>query len=564
MRNIVLVDTRSTGLNYVGDVINRGYNPVVLELKFPEEHEEEIKEEYAKGYASIDDKFDMIFERDTYEETLEAVRKLDPKLVIPASEEGVILATRMANDLNLLCNPIENIDYFTLKDKMQEKIAEAGLRSIKGKAVSSLNEAIEFYDSEGLSEVVVKPVYSAASVGVHLCSNREEMIDSVSHTLNGLNVYNTNIEKVVIQERIKGDEYYVNTTSCDGIHQVVSIWKYSKVQTSDGAIIYDTIETVNEISIGESEMIDYTYKVLDALGIRYGPVHGEFMIDDGGPVLIEVNCRPAGASMPAEFLDRIEGHHETDIFLDSYLKPKRFHEKRMKRYRLNAYGALKIFIVPEDIAARSAPVNEISPRLKSFYMSNVADINDTELSFVKTVDLETTCGYVYMVHEDKSVIKDDIEFLRSVEKNAFSLVLSKKDDLPPIDDEKIKRDIKEVVDVTQDYGAGLLITDQFIEDAEIMQVGLDDVNTVNGGFDYVIVNLNRSLINYRENIAVSVILKILSSVRVGGIVCVPESTYNYLPSKRKGIEALMKTLDLRIEVPPYGINVGVIASRSSF
>ena len=161
MRNILLVDMRSTGLNYVGDVINRGYNPVVLELKFPEEHEEEIKEAYAKGYASIDDKFDMIFERDTYEETLEAVRKLNPKLVILGSEEGVILATRLANDLNLLCNPIENIDYFTLKDKMQEKIAEVGLRSIKGKAVSSLNEAIEFYDSEGLGEVVVKLVLEA-------------------------------------------------------------------------------------------------------------------------------------------------------------------------------------------------------------------------------------------------------------------------------------------------------------------------------------------------------------------------------------------------------------------
>ena len=564
MRNIVLVDMRSTGLNYVGDVINRGYNPVVLELKFPEGQEEELKEEYAKGYASISDKFDMIFERDTYEETLEAVRKLDPKLVIPGSELGVILATRLANDLNLLCNPIENIDYYTLKDKMQEKIAEKGLRSIKGKAVSSLNEAIDFYDSEGLDEVVVKPVYSAGSVGVHLCSNRDEMIDAVTQTLDGLNVYGGNIEEVVIQERIKGDEYYVNTTSCDGIHQVVSIWKYSKVQTPDGAIIYDTIKTVNEISIGESEMIDYAYKVADAFGIRYGPVHGEYMIDDKGPVLIEVNCRPAGASMPAEFLDRIEGHHETDIFLDSYLKPKRFHEKRKERYRLNAYGALKVFIVPEDIVARSAPMNKISPRLKSYYMSNVADINDTELFFGKTIDLETSCGYVYMVHEDKGVIQDDIEFLRRVEKNAFSLVLSKRDDKYPIDDEEIKKNISEIVDITQDYGAGLLITDQFIEDAEIIQVGLDDVDKVNGEFDYVIINLNRSLINRREDITVGVILKILSDIRVGGIVCVPESTYNYLPSKRKGIEALMKTLNLRIEVPPYGINAGVIASRNSF
>ena len=67
----------------------------------------------------------------------------------------------MANDLDLLCNPIENIEAMTLKDKMQERIAEHGLRSIKGKVVYSLEEAIEFYDSEGLKEVVLKPTYSS-------------------------------------------------------------------------------------------------------------------------------------------------------------------------------------------------------------------------------------------------------------------------------------------------------------------------------------------------------------------------------------------------------------------
>ena len=288
------------------------------------------------------------------------------------------------------------------------------------------------------------------------------------------------------------------------------------------------------------------------------------MIDEDGPVLIEVNCRPAGCSMPADYLDRIEGHHETDLFLDSYLKPKRFNQKRTERYRLNAYGALKIFIVPEDILARSAPMNMISPKLKSFYMSNVADINNTELFYVKTVDLETSCGFVYMVHEDKSVIYDDIEFLRRVERSAFSLVLNEENETPSIDEEEIIKNIKEVIDVAQDYGAGLLITDQFIENADIIQVGLDDLDTVNGEFDYVLINLNRSLISKRQDITVEVILKILSDVRVGGLVFVPESTYNYLPSKRKGIEALMKTLDLRIEVPPYGINLGVVASRENF
>ena len=33
MRNIVIVECISTGINYIEDIINRGHNPVVLEPK---------------------------------------------------------------------------------------------------------------------------------------------------------------------------------------------------------------------------------------------------------------------------------------------------------------------------------------------------------------------------------------------------------------------------------------------------------------------------------------------------------------------------------------------------
>ncbi len=33
MRNIIVVECISTGKNFIGDIINRGYNPVVLHLK---------------------------------------------------------------------------------------------------------------------------------------------------------------------------------------------------------------------------------------------------------------------------------------------------------------------------------------------------------------------------------------------------------------------------------------------------------------------------------------------------------------------------------------------------
>ncbi len=562
MKSIIVVDCFSTGINFIGDIVNRGYRPVVLELKSGYDDVEEYKAIANSFYDKIDEKFDMIFEKDSYEETLEEARNCNPEIIVPGSERGVILATKLSNDLNLPCNPIENIDAMTLKDEMHNRLAEKGLRYIRGHAITTVEEACEFYDAEALTEVVVKPVYSAGSVGVKICENRDEMIDAINLMLSEKNLYGQDINKLIVQERIKGEEYFVNTVSNEGIHRVTTIWKYNKVHTADGDMIYDTIETVNEIGIGEAEMVEYAYKVADAIGIQFGAVHGEYMIDSNGPVLIEVNCRPNGCTMPAEFIDKISGQHETDSILDSYLKPSRFHAKRKERYQLNAYGALKIFIVPEDIMARSAPMSTISPRLKSFYKTTLDYIKE-DTFFMKTKDLETSGGLVYMIHNDKGVLQDDIDYLRSVERNAFNLVLSDEKDMDyQLDEEKIAKDLKEVVSITEEYGTGLLITDQFLEDVDVLQVGLDDLQDLNGEFDYVIVNLNRSLVDKRDDLSADIILDIFSGIKVGGIVFIPETTYRYISTGRKGVEALIKTLDLRIEIPPHGFNPGIIASRN--
>ena len=249
-------------------------------------------------YESIPYEFDMVYEQDSFEETLKKVKKFNPLLIIPASEAGVRLATKLSHELGLVGNSIENLDAMTLKHEMHNRLAQKGIRSIKGKIVHSLAEVLDFYDSESLKEVVLKPIYSAASANVRICLNRDEVIQSAKLLLDDYNVYGDNISEILIQERIKGVEYIVNTVSRDGVPCVTTVWKYNKIKTSEGANVYDSIETVNELNLGEAELIEYAYEVIDALGIKYGPVHGEYMMDKDGPVLIEVNCRPMGADLP--------------------------------------------------------------------------------------------------------------------------------------------------------------------------------------------------------------------------------------------------------------------------
>ncbi len=562
MRNIIVVDCISSGTNYIEDIVNRGHNPVILELQPGEANPEEYKQKMQSNYNRIEYEYDLLFEKDTYDETLDMIRQLNPLIIVAGSERGVILTSKLSNDLGLLGTPIENLDAMTLKDKMHEQLAKAGLRHIKGKVVTSIDEAVDFYDSQSLKEVVIKPIYSFCSVGVRICLSKEEMIDSLNEIFNKNNAYGDKNTELLIQERINGEEYIVNTTSCKGVPRLISMWKYEKIKTSKGAIVYDTIKSVKNLTLGEAEMIEYAYDVARAIGIEYGPVHGEFMIDEKGPVLIEVNCRPSGLSMKSEYLDRIFGQHDTDSILDSYLNPERFEEQRKQMYRPPGNGTVKLFIAPEDILAKSVPMIDIAPNLKSYYDSTLHKIKETEL-FVKTEDLNTTCGVVFLTNTDQNIINEDVEFLRSIEKNAFDLILSGENNKnKKINEEKIINELQIHINSIEQYANGLLITDQNINDINILQIPVDDICKLHGHFDYIIVNLNNSLINMTDEEAVKLMIEIFSYIKVGGVVFIPKTTYDYLPGARKGVEALIKNSNFNIEVPPFGIKNAVIASKN--
>ena len=502
------------------------------------------------GYKSLEN-FELIYEQDTYEDTLEMVKQYDPLLIIPGTEEGVILATKLSNDLNLLCNPIENLDAMTLKNEMQKRLAENNLRYIKGQTVSTIDEAIDFYEREGLNEVVIKPLYSAGSVGVRICLNKDEMIKAVQEVLEQRGYYGNEFDEVLIQERIDGMEYVVNTVSCDGIHRLTTIWKYHKVKTEEGGIVYDYDEIIADLGLGESQLVEYAYDVADAMGIKYGPVHGEYMIDENGPVLIEVNCRPMGSSLEPEFLDRISGQHETDSSLDSYLNPEKFHKKLNEGYRLFSYGVIKSLIVPNDVIVESSPITYISSKLKSFYKISL-NIHEDYQPFLKTQDLESSAGDIYLVHEDFNQVINDVNYIRTLEKQAFQLVLSEglnKNKVICNDDE----DLKLLLEDIKSYGSILLVTDEEIDELDILQVAPDKLDEIKGKFDYIIININKSIINKKDDYVAELFLNIFNKIRTGGYIFILKNTYDYLPNGRLGAEALVKIFDLKIQMPKHNL-----------
>lgn len=551
-RNIIICEYISTGINYIEDVKARGYNPILLDGTYvgtPEEVKlwRDIRDMVK---SKLGNDITIIPETPDYNELLTKVRSYDPLIIIPGSEFGVELATRLGSDLGLKGNSADRIKAMTEKDSMHQALKDHGLRYIRGKVVTSEEEAMKWYEELGVEDVVVKRVRGAGTQGVYLCNGRQEMIDAVKKSFANTVKTGPSDVAIMIQERIKGTEYIVNTVSCNGKHRLNSVWVYDKIRLANGTNAYNNSTCVPRLHVGHSRLIRYAFQVADAIGVKYGPIHGEYMIDEKGPVLIEVNCRPMGGALQRKFIEQIFGHHETDACLDSYLDQEKFEEDAKKPYRVNKMGSLKDLIITKDTAYISAPILQIATHLKSYYSSAFNRLGRTDV-LSQTRNLETSGGTIYLLHEDERQVRDDLELLHLIESKYPLLLLQEKERTRQDRDVK-SADIDAIMKNAGCRGATLVFSDTAKNVKGAVVVNSDTISKAYDSFEQGILDLSRSdSFSDLESIIQQIYL-FAGKIRKGGRILIPQSTYCNLPYEIEGMEILMQIAGLRIEHPLTG------------
>lgn len=223
MAKILIVDAYSTGQNYIFDILESGNTPVVMYSKMAEDANPLLfvdRKNLQKKYSKYADYFE---EKDSFEDTLKLVKEIAPDFVLPGTEEGVPLATKLGDALGLPGNKASQIEYFTHKDKMQEALKDYGIRYLRGKICYTVEEALDFYKKENFSTCIIKPVCSAGSVGIHLCDNIRDLEEYIKKELNTVGIFGGVNDGVLVQERVIGTEYIVNTVSYGGEHYLTSM-----------------------------------------------------------------------------------------------------------------------------------------------------------------------------------------------------------------------------------------------------------------------------------------------------------------------------------------------------
>ncbi|AMD17807.1 hypothetical protein TL18_07115 [Methanobrevibacter sp. YE315] len=416
--NIVVIEATSSSINYIHEIEKLGYHPVCVELYCDEEEREMQRGLHDLQYALITDNPDILLADESYEKTFEMIKELDPILIIPGSDSGIVWANKMSYELGLPCNNPAILQKMMNKRCMQESLKKSNLRYIKSKAVTSLKEVEEFISETDSSKYVIKSGIGQASIGVCICKNMDEIIEAMKVNKD-LDVLDN--DEMIIQEYIGGDEYIVDSVSCNGVNRITAGYKYEKIQIEGGAAIYDYSISVDESDPLFNEIIEYHKKVIPAIGIEYGAIHGEYKVDDKGPVLMEVNCRVSGGLQLYSVENKAWGENHAGAALEAYLNLDEFQEKLNNELEIYQYYVNKDLIMPEECFVLESHVETVFEELDSFNYSVSFGENKV---YPKTVDLSTAAGLVHLTNKDWNKLMDDVNFVRKMEKEEIDKIFT--------------------------------------------------------------------------------------------------------------------------------------------
>jgi len=412
---VVIVDPYSTGCLVAQEISKRGYLIGALWSKgFAEEMKTHVPQSCGAlhWHAQMD-------EAKTLEATAavvrEAARDYELVAVIAGGEAGVDLTDALSEFMGVQSNGTE-IPNRRDKKVQQELIKAAGMRSVRQAGSDKFEEVEEFLRTESYP-VVLKPIESAGSDGVKLCYTFEEAKEHFEILMDSQMVNGGACPAVLCQEFLRGTEYVVDHVSLDGVHKTVMVWVYDKRPANGNAFVYFGCVPIDSESPEAKILIPYVRKVLDCMGVKNGPSHGEVMMTKDGPCLVEMNCRAHGGDGNWRPLCKAltGGYSQVEVTADAILDPEKFALIPDKPCSPFKAGGLEVILVSFSRGkVKTMPGYEVMKALPSFLSLETGVKPGTEVDY--TIDLMTGIGSVMLMHPDEEVIKRDTEFIRYMEK----------------------------------------------------------------------------------------------------------------------------------------------------
>ncbi len=388
--------------------------PEFKKLGYPSIHVQTTKEIFSvlqPSFRKNDFSENIIFDGN-FENLRERLRKYPIACLLPGTETGVELADRLSETLNLPTNGTRKSQARRNKFEMSEAVKTFGLEVAKQKMSCDVENLIHWYKTSSLKKVVIKPIASAGSEDVKICHSESDISKAFSRMMGKVNKLGHKNEALVVQEFLEGEEYFINSVSCQGKHHITDIWKHQKRSLNGCDFVYDCAELCSRQGEVEDKISDYLLKVLEALEVRFGPAHSEIMMTSTGPKLIEMGARIQGMSVPSLNQECI-GYGPIDLTAEAYLNSRKFQETAKNSYQLKKYALRVNLISYKKGILKSLPGEHLLRKLETFFF--LRWIKTPGMKIPRTINYFTVPGFVILVHENKEKLYEDYTRIQEME-----------------------------------------------------------------------------------------------------------------------------------------------------
>jgi carbamoylphosphate synthase large subunit len=402
-----IVDAYSTGADLAARFHGYGWRAVHVQSSA------KIPDDFAATFKAEDFIANLVpASPEDREEIATRLMDLAPACVIAGTETGVPLADYLAARLGLPGNAPRTSSLRRNKYDMQEALRAAGLKAIAQHIARDAAGAAAWAAQHGIWPVVVKPVDSAGADGVRFCETPEEVLEASNAILGRPNRLGLDNSSVLVQERLTGQQYFINGVSISGHHVITEIWQDDKILVEGAGLICEKETLLDAAGPVQDILTDYLRKALDVLGVQEGPSHSELMLTDKGPVLIETAARMQGTILHEAVVAAIGESHVT-LTAERYADPEAFRRRVGLPYsRMRNLYCVTLASSREGII-RKNNCRSMFEALPSF--QGLFHTPEPGERLEKTRDLFSNPGIVYLCHPDRDQIEADYRHIRHLE-----------------------------------------------------------------------------------------------------------------------------------------------------
>lgn len=343
--------------------------------------------------------------------TCARLRDLGVERIVPGTEYGIEFAERLAARFGTPTNPSRSVDLRRNKYAMIQALHEAGIPCARQRLCRSEAEVRAACDEIG-GRVVVKPIDSAGSDGIHFCDAPEQAVQAFRALTARQTLLDGAIREVVVQSYLDGTEYYVNTMSRRGVHRVAEFWETTHVAANGRSNLLDSAILMPGDGEIQRALADYAARCLDALEVTDSPAHLEIRMTSQGPKLVELGARIVGG--PLSRIARLGlRQSQLDLIAEGYCDERTFLTREHAPYDVSTYVAAVAFISGRSGVLRSYPRLDEVRALESCH--EVMELVAPGSRIERTYNDFTYPLMVILAHPDRAAVSRDSRAIRHLD-----------------------------------------------------------------------------------------------------------------------------------------------------